>query len=113
MDRDDRQLDELFAAYKGACPAPDLSAEFMPGLWDRIDASRSFTVALRRWAGAFVAAAAVVCIAMVFYFAAYQPVVSPVYTTTYVDTLGNGEPFETLAYAEVVSYEPAASMGER
>ncbi len=32
------QLDALFQAYLEACPAPEPSANFMPQLWQRIEA---------------------------------------------------------------------------
>jgi hypothetical protein len=31
------RLDELFRVYRAACPDPDASAAFMPGLWARIE----------------------------------------------------------------------------
>ena len=104
MTREDEQLDKLFRAYREACPDPDPGAEFMPGLWSKIEARRSYTLDLRWWTSAFVTAAAALCIAMAIYTA--QPPVSPVYTTTYVDTLDTGEALETLAYADLVRFEP-------
>jgi hypothetical protein len=32
------RLDDLFRAYREACPAPDASATFMPDMWARIEA---------------------------------------------------------------------------
>ncbi len=31
-------LDEMFRAYRAACPDPEASANFMPALWTRIEA---------------------------------------------------------------------------
>ena len=58
MDRMDRQGDKLdakleamFAEYRMACPDPEPSANFVPGLWKRIEARRTATVSvLRHWA---------------------------------------------------------------
>jgi anti-sigma factor RsiW len=36
-DRETR-LDELFSAYRDACPTPEASANFMPEIWARIEA---------------------------------------------------------------------------
>jgi hypothetical protein len=34
----DTRLDELFRAYRAACPDSDPSANFMPNIWSRIEA---------------------------------------------------------------------------
>lgn len=36
----DTRLDALFHAYRDACPIPETSANFMPELWARIEATR-------------------------------------------------------------------------
>lgn len=56
----DQQLDELFQAYRQACPEVDASANFMPNLWARIDARRKADLWMWRWANAFTSMAAVV-----------------------------------------------------
>jgi hypothetical protein len=54
MDRMHHQgdkLDALFAEYRAACPDPEPGADFMPGLWRRIEARRVATVSVfRHWA---------------------------------------------------------------
>jgi len=37
------RLDEMFAAYRAACPDPDASPNFMPELWARIEAREENT----------------------------------------------------------------------
>jgi hypothetical protein len=54
---DDAKLDALFRAYESACPVPEPSANFMPGLWTRIEARQSYTFSFQRLASAFVTAA--------------------------------------------------------
>ena len=105
MDRDERLLDRLFAAYRDACPAPETSADFMPGIWSRIDGRRSLTITIRRWTSAFVAAATALSIAMVVYMSAPRQADVPDLSATYVDTLQQPANYETLAYAELVSFE--------
>jgi hypothetical protein len=56
-DRLDQQLNSLFAAYREAVPGPEPSADFMPKLWGRIEAKRSFVYSLRRMSQLAVAAA--------------------------------------------------------
>jgi hypothetical protein len=51
MDRMDDKLDALFAEYRMACPDPEPSMDFMPGMWKRIEARRAATVSVfRHWA---------------------------------------------------------------
>jgi hypothetical protein len=55
-DRESR-LDELFLAYKDACPTPDASTNFMPEIWARIEAREVSTNWFGRCAKALVTAA--------------------------------------------------------
>ena len=51
MDRMEHKLDALFAEYRAACPDPEPGADFMPGMWKRIEARRIATVSVfRHWA---------------------------------------------------------------
>src|ERR1700684_3344345 len=51
------KLDALFVEYRAACPDPEPSADFMPGMWKRIEARRVTTVSVfRHWAQACVMA---------------------------------------------------------
>jgi hypothetical protein len=59
---DERHLDELFSKYNQAFPECDASAEFMPRLWARIDARRSFSFAFQRRARLLVTASAALCL---------------------------------------------------
>jgi len=53
----DAQLNAMFAEYRTACPNPEPSADFMPGMWKRIEARRVATVSVfRHWAQACVLA---------------------------------------------------------
>ena len=57
MDRMENKLDALFAEYRTACLDPEPSADFMPGMWKRIEARRIATVSVfRHWAQACVMA---------------------------------------------------------
>ena len=52
MEHMERKLASLWAKYREACPDPDPSPEFMPELWQKIEARRQAAVSLllRRWA---------------------------------------------------------------
>ena len=60
----EERLDALLAAYRDACPDPEPSADFMPGLWRKIEAQRAFAFTWRRLAQGIVTAAALVRVMM-------------------------------------------------
>lgn len=62
MRNDDEGLDELFGAYRAACPEPEASPNFMPGIWEKIDSRRGFLFIFRRLARTGTAAAAALCL---------------------------------------------------
>ena len=95
----ERKLDRLLAEYRSSLPDPEPSANFMPELWQKIEASQTFVVSFRRWAQRFVTVAAAICLLMGLYLAA--PHRQPVYTATYLDVLVADNSPERLAYAEV------------
>ena len=37
-DENAEKLDQLFRAYRAACPAPEASVHFVPGMWAKIEA---------------------------------------------------------------------------
>jgi len=47
---DDARLDEVFRAYRAACPDFEPSPEFMPHLWQRIEARQGMSMVFGRWA---------------------------------------------------------------
>jgi hypothetical protein len=51
------QLDQLFVAYREACPEPDPGVNFMPELWARIEARQVSSNLFGRMAKALVTAA--------------------------------------------------------
>src|SRR5882724_1961750 len=87
MDRMNDKLDALWAEYRDACPDPEPSAQFMPNLWQRIEARRTATTSVfRRLAQVCVAATAALTIIMgVVLIPQLQK--APVYTSNYVDVL--------------------------
>ncbi len=84
----------------------------MPRLWAKIEGRKNVSRVLRRWSAAIVTAAAAACTAMLVYMGTPERSDTVVYATTYVDTLDSGG-FETLAYAEVVSFESGQWQGGR
>lgn len=96
----DRNLDELWAEYKIACPSPEVDASFMPRLWRRIDGRRRFSLDVRRMARAFVTAAAAICLAISCILLMPRPSGENYYTATYLDILDRDT--DTLTYGEPV-----------
>ncbi len=89
---DGDKLDALFVEYRNACPDPEASAGFMPGLWKRIEARRSGNLnVFRRLAQACVVATLALTVIM---GAVLIPRLekAPIYSTTYVDVLAANHP---------------------
>ena len=67
--KDEERLDALFQAYRLACRGPEASANFMPELWQRIEARQRYTFSFKRMANALVTAAVALSIALGVYMA--------------------------------------------
>lgn len=81
------ELARLFAAYREACPDPEPSPDFMPRLWERIEAQRSWTREWRRLTEVLVTAAVALSVFLgVVMTQQREPSVS-FYTNTYVEVL--------------------------
>lgn len=105
----DHELNErwesLAASYREACPDPDVSPEFMPQLWGRIDARRS--TSLRIWAltKGFVTAAGCLCLL----FTALLALPGSSYSAadnTYIEAL------DDHATADLAALEPDRTDGD-
>ncbi len=93
-------LSRLFGAYRDAIPDPEPSADFMPGLWKRIDSRRSSVLLLRRFTQAFVTLAAVVTVLVGVVLIPYVQAL-PVYSATYIDVLAEAQSNnDAMAYTE-------------
>jgi hypothetical protein len=60
----EQRLNALFHAYRDACEAPEASANFMPELWQKIEARQRFSFSFGRIARGFVTAAIAAALAM-------------------------------------------------
>ncbi len=97
--QDERELDALFANYREAMPDLDGSAEFMPKLWQAIEARQRFKLlSWKRWTGAFVSASLALCLLFTLAVFAVDRQQAP-HLTSYVDILNDDGTPETLAYA--------------
>jgi len=90
---EEQRLDALFRAYRDACPTPEASANFMPNLWSRIEARKTYTFSFRRMANAFVTAALALSLGLGVYMSiprsnAYSP-------QSYIEALAEANPLDT------------------
>src|SRR5579863_6727594 len=90
---DEERLDALFRAYRDACPTPEVSANFMPNLWKRIEARQTYTFSFRRMANAIVTAALALSLGLGVYMSiprsnSYSP-------QTYIEALAEANPLDT------------------
>jgi hypothetical protein len=80
------ELGRLLGQYRNAVPDPEASADFMPGMWRKIEARRSSVRTLRRFTEAFVTLAAALAL-LVGAVLIPQMQREAVYSATYVDVL--------------------------
>lgn len=106
MSEDDSQLDPLFAAYRDACPAVEPSAHFMPDLWQKIEARRSFWFVFQREARTFVTASAALCLLLlVLNFVSAGN--THAFASTYADALMADHSAENTYYTEAIRTNPS------
>jgi hypothetical protein len=88
MEHMERKLASLWAKYREACPDPEAGPQFMPELWQRIEARRQATVSLllRRWAEVCVMAAVALSLLVSTLLIPHSQRL-PVYQSTYLDVL--------------------------
>ena len=95
-------LETLFAAYREACPDPEAGGDFMPRLWQKIEARRAFSYSLKRLARGVITAAAAAALVMALLLAPQHRV-----TPSYLELLAAGQSHDNIADTEIVqsSYE--------
>jgi anti-sigma-K factor RskA len=95
------RLDRLFEAYRHACEAPELSAGFMPALWQKIEARQSTSWVFNRISGWFVAASAAAAAVLALALLS-MPGGTGNYAATYVDALAAEHTAEYINYIEPI-----------
>jgi len=90
----DGKLDALFAEYRGAFPDPEGGADFMPGLWRKIENRRmEISRTFRRLAQLFVAATVFLIVLL---------------NTASMSSTDEGETLYSQSYVEVLAADYAA-----
>jgi hypothetical protein len=104
----DERLNALFHAYREACEAPEPNANFMPQLWQRIEARQGFSFSFGRVARGFVTAAVALTLVMAIYLSV--PRRSAVfYSENYIEALASSR---GDLPDDAIPFEPGAGAGE-
>lgn len=108
MNHDESGLDGLLADYREACPDVEADVNFMPTLWQKIDARRSFWGAFQGFARTAMSAFAV--LALILLALNLTSVKQSFSSPSYTDALVADHSAEKTYYAEsvrrqLVSYE--------
>jgi hypothetical protein len=93
----EEKLDALLRAFRDACPDREPGANFMPGVWQRIEARQRYTFSFLRMAQAFATAAAAVTLALGVYL--YLPTNTATragaYQQNYLEALADANSLDT------------------
>jgi hypothetical protein len=100
------KLDRLFQKYREIFPDPEPSANFMPGLWARIEAERGWVWHLKVYSRRILTAAAVVCLLLLGIEFTSLTRSSVFGGPNYVESLVESEGIEDMAYGQM-----AVAMG--
>ena len=93
----DDRFDSLLAEYKRSLGEPEVSANFSPTMWQKIEARKAITFSFERLAQRFVTAAVALCLLMGLFLITPLPQTSSL--TTYVEVLADEH--EIMAYSDV------------
>jgi hypothetical protein len=104
----DERLDHLFLEYRGACDAPELSANFMPALWQKIEARQSSSWMFKKVSGWFVAASAAASAVLALALLTMPSMPANVNAETYIDALAADHAAEYALYTEPVHVDQVA-----
>ena len=92
MEASNDKLAALFAEYRSACPDPEPSADFMPRMWQKIEAQRAaMTFTFRRVVQTWVFAAVTLAIVLGTFVIPYLQNLQ-IYGSSYVDVLAAEHP---------------------
>jgi hypothetical protein len=106
-------LDSLFRSYRAACPDVEPGVNFMPVLWQKIEARRGFWTTLGRFGKSAVTASAALCVVLlVLNFTS-----TPQLLASYTDALLADSSAEQTYYTEAIRPGPlsdtASPAGQR
>lgn len=104
------RLEPLFAAYRQACPEIEPRANFMPELWQKIEARRSFWFLFVRDARTCITASAALCLLLlVLNFMGVAN--THLAVSTYADALMADHTAEKTYYTEAIPVPASPEAG--
>jgi hypothetical protein len=112
MGSEEVRLDALFQAYRASCPDPEASANFMPQLWQKIEARERSSTMFGRLARNLLTAALALSSIMAIALTISHSRMSALPSETYVEVLAEDQARQSLDYFEPVRIEPAADRHE-
>lgn len=95
----EHELDDLFRSYRQSIADPDPSSAFMPGVWEKIEARRSFAFRVRHLARAFLGASAVLFTLMAGFVVLVGDRTSPDPHESYLDSLASAHATDNMMEA--------------
>jgi hypothetical protein len=99
------ELTDLFAAYREACPDVPGGADFLPGIWRKIEGRQSLWFSFEHLARGFAAVAVAMCLLLVVLnFTSSQA--NHVNSVSYPDALAAEHTVERTFYAEGIRTTP-------
>jgi hypothetical protein len=111
MDRFDGRLEQLFQDYKAGVMVPEAGLNFMPRLWEQIDARRTFAFRIRKATQILVAASAVACLLMTGINVVGNSPAPRQQHATYLDVLAEAHPTENLAALGILAHPEGPEAG--
>jgi hypothetical protein len=107
-DANEARLDELFRAYRAACPEPDARANFMPALWARIEALEVSTNWFGRVAKVLVTSAVVLSLVLGMMIISSRSQSNAFLNATFVEALraDQASALEPLHLDRISQFEP-------
>ena len=108
---DDERLDALFRAYRQACPDPEPSADFMPRLWQKIEARERVPLLFGKLARNLVTIALALSVMMAVAVSLTRLDTRVYSKQSYVEVLEANDLHENLDNFAPVHVEPVSDTG--
>ena len=106
---DDSGLDRLFQEYRAACPEIEPSANFLPAVWQKIEARQSFWYVFRHLGRPVTAASAALCLLLLVLNLISSPPTHSL-VPSYTDALMADHSAEKTYYAEAIRNIPSGEQ---
>jgi hypothetical protein len=103
---DDSRLDNLFQTYRAACPEVEAGANFMPNLWQKIEARHNFWFIFQRFARTAMTACAALCL-LLLALNLFSVPQSHLLAPSYADALMADHTAEKTYYTEAIRNVPS------